>query len=109
MDVSYADRKVGKICESEREMRRTYGAELARKIAQRLAALRAAENLEDMRPPALGKCHAMSGDKDGCLSLHLTANWRLVFSPTEHEEDEQGGLKWASVTAVTIEEIEDYH
>ncbi|MEW2189413.1 type II toxin-antitoxin system RelE/ParE family toxin [Streptomyces microflavus] len=90
-------------------MRRTYGAVLAKKIAQRLAALRAAETLEDMRPPALGKCHELSGDKDGCLSLHLTANWRLVFSPEEYEEEDQGGLKWSSITSVTIEEIEDYH
>ncbi|MCX5608261.1 type II toxin-antitoxin system RelE/ParE family toxin [Streptomyces sp. NBC_00047] len=109
MDVTYGDRKVGKICESERDMRRSYGPDLAKKIGQRLAQLRAAETLEDMRPPALGKCHELSGDKDGCLSLHLTANWRLVFSPREYEEDEQGGLKWSSVTAVIIEEIEDYH
>ncbi|MET9136721.1 type II toxin-antitoxin system RelE/ParE family toxin [Streptomyces parvulus] len=107
--MSYADRKLGKICESDKDMRREYGTDLAKKIAQRLAALRAAETLEDMRPPALGRCHEMRGDWDGCLSLHLTANWRLVFSPREHEEDEQGGLNWSSVTAVTIEEIVDYH
>lgn len=105
----YGDRKLGKICESDRDMRRTYGALLARKIGQRLAALRAAESLEDMRPPALGRCHPLTGDYDGCFSLHLDANWRMIFSPVEYEEDEQGGLNWSSVTSVTIEAIEDYH
>ncbi|MFC8641116.1 type II toxin-antitoxin system RelE/ParE family toxin [Streptomyces globisporus] len=109
LEVLYADRKLSKICESEREMCRTYGAPLAGKISQRLAALRAAETLEDMRPPMPGKCHALHGNYDGCLSLHLNANWRLIFSPTEYTEDAQGGLDWSRVTSITIEKIEDYH
>ncbi|MGW9597780.1 type II toxin-antitoxin system RelE/ParE family toxin [Streptomyces chartreusis] len=109
LDVWYADRKLRKICESEKDLRRTYGAPLAGKVGQRLRALEAAETLEDMRPPALGRCHELTGDREGCLSLHLNANWRLIFSPTEFAEDEQGGLDWSSVTSVTIEGIEDYH
>ncbi|MFE2426561.1 type II toxin-antitoxin system RelE/ParE family toxin [Streptomyces sp. NPDC059373] len=109
MEVLFADRKVAKIFESERDMRRTYGAQTADKLAMRRAALVAAETLEDMRPPALGRCEELSGDWAGCLSLRLTANWRLIFSPTEYEMDKQGGLDWSSVTSVTIEEIKDYH
>ncbi|MEB3959219.1 type II toxin-antitoxin system RelE/ParE family toxin [Streptomyces kunmingensis] len=107
--MCYADRKLNKVCASEKDLRRAYGSLLAGKIGQRLAALRAAETLEDMRPPALGRCHALTGDREGCLSLHLNANWRLIFSPTEPAVDEQGALVWASVTSVTIEGIEDYH
>ncbi|MEV5803772.1 type II toxin-antitoxin system RelE/ParE family toxin [Streptomyces parvulus] len=109
LDVWYADRKLGKVCESEKDLRRSYGALLAGKIGQRLAALRAADTLEDMRPPALGRCHELTGDYEGCLSLHLNANWRLIFSPTEFTENDQGGLDWSSVASVTIEGIEDYH
>lgn len=54
MDVTYGDRKVGKVCASDRDMQRTYGPALAKKIGQRLAQLRAAETLEDMRPCGAG-------------------------------------------------------
>ncbi|GGV01664.1 hypothetical protein GCM10010495_10980 [Kitasatospora herbaricolor] len=98
-----------KACASERDMRRQYGALLARKIGQRLAALEAAENLEDLRPPAVGKCHELTGDYAGCLALNLDANWRLIFRPERWSDNGQGGLDWSAVDSVVVLSIVDYH
>lgn len=92
-------------------MQREYGQVRARILQRRLDDLRAATVLEDMRPPLPGRCHELTGNREGELAIDLDHPYRLVFcvadNPVPLKED--GGLDWKSVTAIQITEITDYH
>lgn len=86
------------------------GQERAKKIRQRLDDLLSANTLDIMRNVP-GRCHELSGEKSGCLSLDLDGPYRLIFDtandPIPLKDD--GGLDWKNVTAVRIIGIEDTH
>ena len=72
--------------------------------------LEAASCLEDYRNLP-GECEELKAKRIGQLSLKLAGGMRLVFTP-DHSPPPlkpDGGLDWAAVTAVMIEEIVDYH
>jgi len=66
--------------------------------------------LEDVRNTP-GRCHELTGNRAGELTLDLDGPYRLVFKPahnplpTKHD----GGLDWTQVTAVIILGVEDTH
>jgi proteic killer suppression protein len=62
-----------------------------------------------MRFLPAARCHELKGDRRGQLAVDLTHPHRLLFTPVDAKEREDGGLDWTSVTAVVIEEIVDYH
>lgn len=79
-------------------------------LKRRLATLRAANTLEDLRG-APGRVHELTGDRVGSLAMRLTDNLRLVFRP-DHEPKPtkpDGGLLWSGVQRISIEELVDYH
>lgn len=107
--MSFEDADLARTCGSERELLKRHGRDRARKIQQRLKALRAAETLEDMRSLP-GRCHELHGDRAGELSLDLDHPYRLLFRPTaDSEPGPSGGLDWKAVKAVTIIGIVDTH
>ena len=61
-------------------MNRTYGPERAKQLRKRLAQLRAAEVLADMRRLPGARCHALRGDRKGRLSVDLDGPYRLIFA-----------------------------
>lgn len=109
MEILFSNRKLGDVCASDRQMRATYGLVRARKVQQRLAQLRAAETLEDLRVLAPGHCHQLTQDRRGHLALDLDSPYRLIFKPTEWLENSSGGLDWQAVQSVVVTEITDYH
>jgi proteic killer suppression protein len=111
MEVSFASRKMQKTCSSEKEMKREWGAVLAKKLQQRLMELKAAETLEDISrlPPA--RCHELTGNRKGQLSVDVTQPYRLIFAP-DHDpapRKPDGGLDWTKVTKVVVLEVVDTH
>ena len=109
MEVSFEDADFAGTCGSAREMLRRYGQVRAKKIQQRLKALRAAETLADMQSLP-GRCHELHGDRAGELSLDLDHPYRLLFRPTvKPDPGPGGGLDWAAVAAVTIIGVVDTH
>ena len=110
MDLSFANRKLQKECESESALKRAHGKAGARKVMARLMDLAAATSLEEMRRLP-GRCHELTGDRKGQLALDLADGKRLVFEPAADPlpEKDDGGLDWAAVDAVRILEISDYH
>lgn len=110
MDLSFANRKLQKECESTSALTRAHGMAAARKLMARLADLTAAASLEEMRQLP-GRCHELSGDRKGQLAIDLTGGKRLVFEPAANPppQKEDGGLDWEGVDAIRIIEIIDYH
>jgi len=110
VDVSFASRKLQKLCESEKELRKAYGNDSAKKVMRRLSDLRAAGTLEDMRNLP-GRTHELTGDRDGQLAIDLAAGRRLIIAPATGwpVEKEEGAHVWTAIDAVEVLEITDYH
>ena len=63
-----------------------------------------------MRDPGYGRCHELTGDRRGQLSLDLVHPQRLIIEPAEPvPRTQDGGLDWAAVTRVVVVEIADTH
>ncbi|MEU6041739.1 type II toxin-antitoxin system RelE/ParE family toxin [Actinomadura sp. NPDC047616] len=120
MKVYFADRRLRDRCADDRELRKEYGAEGAKKIRLRLAVLAAAESLDDvMRAP--GKCHPLQGDRAGCYAMMLHAGWRLVFQLFTGRDGEESVFRLIAIedgqeapgapgeVAALATEIVDYH
>jgi toxin HigB-1 len=111
MEINFASRKMEKLCNSEREMRGEFGPRNAKVLQQRLAQLRAADTLADVRRLPGARCHELTQDRKGQLAVDLVHPKRLIFvsdhDPVPKKED--GGLDWRQVTRILITEIVDYH
>ncbi len=111
MDVSFASKKLQKTCSTEAGMKKKLGASRAKRLMQRLAELDAADTLDDIShlPPA--RCHELTNDRNGQLSVDLDHPYRLIFKPDHLPPPAKpdGGLDWKQVTKVLILEICDTH
>src|SRR5712672_477109 len=112
MDIYAADKKLRRAIEDEGACKRQFGADMARKLMLRIAALRAADSLAVFWPPKSGpeRCHELKGDLVGTFSVDLKQPYRLLFVPIEESapkdrSDEQ--KRWASITKIEIVAIED--
>lgn len=110
MQISFAKRRLQKTCEEHRLLQKDHGEGCAKKIAARLADLRAASSLEAFRHLP-GGCHELSGDREGQLALRLPDGKRLIMRPSDNPAPakDDGGLDWSAVEAIEIVEIVDYH
>jgi len=111
MLVFFKTKKLQKICSEWGHARKHLGTKGGRKLQQRMMELKAAENLSDISrlPPA--RCHELTGDRAGQLSVDLDHPYRLLFivGNNPRPELESGGLDWNGVTAIEIIEIADTH
>lgn len=109
MEVFFEDGQLRRVFESDWELRRRYGVVRAKKLSARLSALRAAETLEDLRH-APGRCHELTGDLAGSLTLDLDGPYRLRFRPVDSPDPKpDGGLDWTKVTAIVVINVVDPH
>jgi len=76
-----------------------------------MAELKAAVDLDDISrlPPA--RCHELTGDRAGQLSVDLKHPYRLLFIPANDPiiRKSDNGLDWSAVTEVEIIDIDDTH
>jgi proteic killer suppression protein len=111
MRITFKTRKLQKICSIKVESQKHLGTKCGRKLQQRLMELKAAQSLADISrlPPA--RCHELSGNRDGQLSVDLEHPYRLLFivANNPYPERKSGGLEWEGVTEVEVIEIADTH
>jgi proteic killer suppression protein len=60
-------------------------ASLVEKLRKLLFALETAQNLEQVRRFPGWKLHPLKGDLQGCWSLTVSGNWRVIFRYDEAE------------------------
>lgn len=110
MDVFFESKQLADVCSTRKTLVRAFGDERAKKIERRLQQLRAASYLDDLRNTP-GRCHELTADRAGQLSLDLDHPHRLIFRPTKQPPPSKadGGLDWTTVESVTIIEIADTH
>ena len=94
-------------------MVKTFGTVRAKKLKIVLTQLKAAPNLGVFAPPMSPphRCHELTGDRKGQLTVDLSHPYRLFFVPNHNPlpQRAEGGLDWKSVTSIEIREIEDPH
>jgi plasmid maintenance system killer protein len=109
--VLFKSTKFKKICDDERKLNGVYGKSCAKKLKHCLGVLKAIETLSDISNLKPLRCHELSGNHKGRLSVDLDHPYRLLFRP-DHEpipSKPDGGLDRTKVTAVVIIGIEDTH
>jgi len=113
MEIIFASKKLGKQLNEEKTMLREHGTRRSKILKVVLARLRAAPNLGIFAPPYSppDRCHELTGNRKGQLTIDLDDPYRLVFIPA-HEplpKRAEGGLDWSQVTAIEIRGVEDTH
>jgi len=110
VEIKYKNRKIEKQLTKPKELVKSFG-QLAKKVNQRLEELKAADSLAIMRLIPAARCHELSGDRKGKLTVNISGNYRIIFEPY-HEpipKKDDGGLLWEAVTKIQINEVKDYH
>ncbi|MXW68839.1 MAG: killer suppression protein [Acidimicrobiia bacterium] len=111
MQIRFANTKLRRLCEDEQAMRRKLGDRQARLLMRRLMEFRAAVTLSDIGRLPGARCHQLTGDRRGQLTVDLVYPDRLVFVP-DHDPiptKPDGGMDWSKVTAVLVIQIADTH
>jgi len=110
MDISFVDRKLGKIANDDRQLVRLYGKLRADKLRDRLIQLQDAATLEEVRYLP-GNYHELTGKRKGQWACDLDQPYRLVFEPQEKPipTNEHGQYIWLKIIGIEIIEIVNYH
>ena len=110
MEISFANRKLKKECESQSALQSAHGKRAHERSWRDIADLQAASSLAELRSLP-GRCEELKGDRRGQLDSTLPDGKRLVFesaaNPSPRKTD--GGLDWSAVKAMRVLEIENYH
>ncbi len=113
MDLTFATKKLKKELNEDKAMVKAHGPLRAKKLRIVLAMLRAAPTLGVFSPPMSPphRCHELTGNRQGQLTVDLDHPYRLVFRPNHNPLPmrPEGGLDWKQVTVIEIVEIEDTH
>jgi len=109
--ILFANSKLQKEFSDDRKLIQARGERQAKLIRRRLSELKAANTLADMWKLPAARCHELTGNLKGMVSLDLDYPYRLLVSVSgesvQHRSD--GGLVHDSVTAVIIERVGDTH
>jgi plasmid maintenance system killer protein len=113
MKIGFSTNKLQKQMNDAKEMVKAHGTEQAKKLRPLLTKLNAIPNLSVFEPPKSRphRCHELTGNLAGTLSLDLDHPYRLLFIPDHNPlpTREDGGLDWSKVTAVIIKKVENTH
>jgi len=71
MDIVYQDKVVKEQCTDLRRAKRDFSEKVAKKIAQRINFIEAAESLSDVISFAPLRFHALTGDRDGLYAMDV--------------------------------------
>lgn len=111
MKITFRTRKLQKLANSQVEAQKALGSRMALLLLQRLMELQAAVALSDISRLKPARCHELTGDLAGHLSVDLKHPYRLIFVPANEPvpRKRDGGLDWSKVTGIEIVDILDTH
>jgi len=111
MVIYFRTKRIQKICSKQNIAQMKLNVNMARKLQQRMMELQAAETLTDMAMLPSARCHELTGDRKGQLSVDLVHPYRLLFVPSNNPvpRKNDGGLDWSRVTEIMIIDIDDTH
>ncbi len=111
MEIIFRTKKLEKVCNSEKELLKSFGLQNAKVIMGRMKFLHSVPNLAKIPTAAPFKLHQLKGKLKGHFAVYLQNGVRLVFIPSQnpvpHKKD--GGIDKEQVTEIKIIDILDYH
>jgi plasmid maintenance system killer protein len=110
VEIGFADAVLADDCNDYERLVRKYNKQREKLLRRRLDDLRAAPALDVMRSLP-GRCHELSKNRAGQLSLDLDGPYRLIFVPGHNPVPRRpdGGLEWTQVTRIVVLEVVDTH
>ena len=69
MQIHFADKKLERIFNKEKLLRKKFGNDMAKKIMTRYYDIDAADTLDDLYQIPQARCHELKGNKQGELAL----------------------------------------
>ena len=110
MKITFEDKKLEKLVNDDRKLVKEFGKLRAAKIKARLAQLKFATTLEEVRNFP-GNYHELINNRKGQWACDLDQPYRLVF--TAHENpiptNADGRYIWLEIKGVEVIEIINYH
>jgi proteic killer suppression protein len=105
MYINFINNQIKKLCENHAFAIKKLGNRNADRLFQRVAEIRASENLADLMKVPSARCHHLSNDRKGQLALDLVHPKRLITLPTTVE----GQIIETLIKELTVIEVVDYH
>lgn len=110
MKIYFKNKKLKKIFDSEKELIKYYGKDLAKNIKIRMKVLQSATNLEEISWQKPERRHQLKGNRKNQFAVDLYQPYRLIFTPDgEDIFDLDGNYDLKKITAIIILSVEDYH
>jgi len=110
MVILFSERTLKKISNSDSALKREYGSRQAKEIRARLDEARDLPNLKAWYAFPQARMHNLTGDRKKQFAVDLVHPYRLVFEPAgKFETSPDGGIDTATVRAIRIIEIVNYH
>jgi proteic killer suppression protein len=107
VDISFRTERLQRVCSRLDLLIATWGEVEGRTMARRLAVLRAAPTLADVRS-APGHCRELPRRGDSCLYVDLGTAYRIVLVPrTPVPANLDGSLDWERVKRIMIVDVID--
>jgi plasmid maintenance system killer protein len=111
MQVSFVSAKLERVCSSDRDRQRKFGAVRAKKLQLRLGQMQAASSVAELMTLPGARCHQLVGDRAEQFSVDLDGPYRLIFEadvrPVPRRHD--GGIDVEALDAVVVIDIVDTH
>jgi proteic killer suppression protein len=110
VDITFSDKRLEELANNDRKRLREFGKLRSEKLRIRLAQLRDAENLEEVRYLP-GNFHELTNNRKGQWACDLDQPYRLIFTPHEKiiSASKHGQSVWMEITGVEVKEIVNYH
>ena len=111
MIFSYASKKLKKQLTDDKQMKKSFGNRISKKLRLRLGVLAQAATLADVPREPPDRCHQLAADRDEHFAVDLSRNKRLEFKP-DHDptpRKSDGGIDPEGVTDIKLLGVVDYH
>lgn len=109
MDVLFKSTEEQAFFQSEKQLIKEYGKEMAKKITQRLNEIQAFDSVGQWLACGLGKPEILKANRKNQISVHLNKNYRLIVEIIYSEHIDISSVNFFEITIVRLEEVVDYH
>ena len=112
MKIWFTNSRTKKLFSSKNNLAKKYGDEMAKKIWQRIADLKACATFR-VAYSIPGRLHPLTGSGDGKFAMDLVHPCRLILEPSNeplpHIDDKKTQLDYDQIDEITIVGVIDYH
>lgn len=111
MELSFTNKKLAKLLNSQKETFRAYGPDNGKRILLRLQQIADANTLAELACLPQTRVHELKANRKEQISVDVKHPYRLLLIPNHDETPRKpdGGLDWSRITRVTVIEIADTH